>query len=113
MAVRLRPMTIIEYLRKQTRTINTVKWVGVGVALVLGLIAVFTDQSKATQYGWMLVPMVPAIATMIFLGRRLKCPRCRAELNQHLLRSRDQVPLRFCPMCGADFSELLPQDPIS
>lgn len=105
-------MTITEYLAKRTRTINTIKWIGVGVAAIAGLVAVFTHQSRLTQYGVILAPMIPAIAIMSALARRLKCPRCQAALNQYLMQARDRVPLRFCPKCGANFSDEMPYNPI-
>jgi hypothetical protein len=104
-------MTIGDYLRKQTRTINTIKWVGVGLAVVMAF--VHGREPGVIAYAWIVAPMIPAIGIMMVLGRRLRCPRCQTALNQQLLLSRDRVPLLSCPKCGADFNEPLPHYPIS
>jgi len=105
-------MTISEYLREQTRTINTAKWVGIGVAVIAAFVSAFLKQSRAATYAWISAPMLPAVAVMLWIGRRLRCPRCKADLRQQLMVARGRVQLRFCPHCGADFSEQMPENPI-
>jgi hypothetical protein len=103
-------MTTIEHLTRQMRTINLVKWGGVVIALVLAFVHV--REPKTHTYAWIIAPMIPTVAIMILLGKRLKCPRCQASLTQNFY-ARDRVPLRFCPKCGADFNEPMPEGPVN
>jgi hypothetical protein len=98
-------MTVTEQLTRQTKTINIVKWGGVAIALILAFVHV--HDHRLPSYAWIIAPMIPAVAIMILLGKRLKCPRCQAPLSQ-ILMARDRVPLRFRPKCGADFNEPIP-----
>jgi ribosomal protein S27AE len=103
-------MTITEHLTRQMKTINLVKWGGVGIALVLGFVHV--HDANLPAYAWIIAPMIPTLAIMIVLGKRLKCPRCQASLSQNMY-ARDRVPLRFCPKCGTDFNEPMPAGPVN
>ena len=105
-------MTINEYLQGRTRTINTVKWVGIGIAVFGGLLAAYLDQPKALSYGSILAPLSAAIAVMILLSRRLRCPWCKGDLTPEFLLGRGRMPLRYCQKCGANFDQEMPNDSI-
>lgn len=105
-------MTIQEYLQHQTRTINIVNWVGVACGLVTILVVgVLLHKPRGVLYASVLPWMVASAGVIIFLRRRLKCPGCRKRLQQQAMVGRE--PMRFCPLCGANFSAPMPEAPVN
>jgi hypothetical protein len=108
-------MTIADYLQNRIKTINRVKWAGTGGAAAAALACAYLGVPRMVTYLAIAAPMVPAVVAMGVLGKRLKCPRCSADLRRQLYAPGAEAP-GFCPKCGCSFSEPMaeaPYNPIS
>jgi hypothetical protein len=99
-----RRMTFGEYLRRERRIAQAIKWGGVGVMCIVAVIAtrLFHTTKDLTVLAATLGGGAVVGAALLWRMRSLKCPRCRASLvgvSPKVLYGKG-ITLEACPRCG-------------